>query len=202
MAFERKKATLGSGDIHIETFVEGAIPESFDKFFSSTDNIIGEVKGGAELEYTVERFKDESDLGRVKIDEITAENANLRSGLMTWNGEVLKRLCETAEIIEDKETGKVTIKIGGLSKKKDERYIIGFEHYSKKLRIIIIGHNTEGFTLSFKQDAATVVDVDFSAEAMDDTGTLVIIEDFRYMKDTNPAQARTTAKTTNKDSLL
>lgn len=198
--FETKKHILGSGKIHIEEY-NGLLPESWDTFFSSEENIFGAVKGGAELEYSVDIFEDQSDLGEVKIREITAENVLLRSGLMTINGETLNVLCETAEILNDSATNKDTIKIGGLSKKKDQRYIIGFEHYSKKLRIIIVGHNTAGFTLSLKQDAATVVDVEFAAEALDNTGTLVIIEDLRYENaSTVPARAKST--TMQKESLL
>lgn len=198
--FETKKHMLGSGRIHIEEY-NGTLPESWNDFFSSEDNIFGAVKGGAELEYSVDVFEDQSDLGEVKIREITAENVVLRSGIMTINGETLKVLCETAEIISDSATNKDTIKIGGLSKKKDQRYIIGFEHYSKKIRVIIIGHNTAGFTISFKQDEATVVDVEFSAEAIDNTGTLIIIEDLRY-ENSSAAPARAKSTTTQKDSLL
>lgn len=201
--FETKKHILGSGKIHIQEYNE-TIPDNWDSFFASEDNIFGAVKGGAELEYSVDVFEDQSDLGEVKIKEITAENVVLRSGLMTLNGETFKVLCETADVSTNDTTGRTTIKIGGLGKKKDQRYIVGFEHYSKKIRIIIIGHNTSGFTLSFKQDAATVVDVEFAAEAMDDTGTLILIEDLRYEKSANtPVAASVNAKTvTQKDSLL
>lgn len=198
--FETKKHILGSGKIRIEEY-NGTLPESWDTFFSSEENIFGAVKGGAELEYSVDVFEDQSDLGEVKIREITAENVLLRSGIMTINGETLKVLCETAEILNDSATNKDTIKIGGLSKKKDQRYIIGFEHYSKKLRIIIMGHNTAGFTISLKQDAATVVDVEFAAEALDNTGTLVIIEDSRY-ENASTAPARAKSTTMQKESLL
>lgn len=185
-----KKYTLGSGDIHIEKIVDGKIPENFDEFFASDTNRMGEVKGGAQLEYTVETFEDQSDLGRIKVREITAENVTLTSGLATWDGEMLKKLCETAEVTTA-ENGRQTIKIGGLSKKKDERYLVGFEHYSKKIRIILVGNNIDGFTLSFMQDTLTVVDVKFAAEALDDTGTLVIIEDLRNETTTSAGSEET-----------
>lgn len=201
--FETKKHILGSGKLRIQKY-DGTLPASWDSFFASEDNIFGAVKGGAELEYSVDVFEDQSDLGEVKIKEITAEKVVLRSGLMTLNGETFKVLCETADVSTDDTTGRITIKIGGLSKKKDERYIVTFEHYSKKIRIIIIGHNTSGFTLSFKQDAATVVDVEFAAEAMDNTGTLIIIEDLRYEKsaDTPAAVSANADSSTRKGSLL
>ena len=199
--FETQKHILGSGKIHVQEY-DGTIPESWDSFFDTDENNFGAVKGGAEIEYSTDIFEDQSDLGEVKIREITAENVLLRSGIMTINGETLKVLCETADVSTDKETGRVTIKIGGLSKKKDKRYIVGFEHYSKKIRAIILGHNTAGFTISFKQDAATVVDVEFSAEALDKTGTLLIIEDLRYEKSAETAQEAKATRNTNKDSLL
>ena len=189
-----KKYTLGSGDIHIEEIIDNQIPENFDEFFASTENRMGEVKGGAQLEYTVETFEDQSDLGRIKIREITAENVTLTSGMATWDGNMLKKLCETAEVTTG-PNGRQTIKIGGLSKKKDKRYLVGFEHYSKKIRVIIVGNNIDGFTLSFMQDTLTVVDVKFAAEALDDTGTLVIIEDLRE-ETTTAEQTRTAANQT------
>lgn len=78
--FETKKHILGSGTIHIEEYNE-RLPESWDDFFGSKDNIFGAIKGGAELEYSVETFEDQSDLGEVKIKEITAEDVVLRSGI-------------------------------------------------------------------------------------------------------------------------
>lgn len=199
--FETKKYTLGSGHLHIEPFVEGEFPENFDEFFASETNLLGRIKGGAEIAYSTEKYEDEDDLGYVKISEITKENVTLTSGVMTWNGETLKTLCSTARVTEDSTTGKVTVKIGGLANQKDTRYIIGFEHVSKKLRVIIVGHNTEGFTFSFKQDSATVIDTVFTAEPSDNEGTLIILEDFRYEKGTENEQAAKTTKT-NKDSLL
>lgn len=97
---------------------------------------------------------------------------------MTWNGEVLAALCSTARVTDNSD-GSQRIKIGGLANQKDKVYIIGFEHKSKKLRVIIVGKNTEGFSFDFKQDSATVIDTVFTAEAADDEGTLIIIDDFR-----------------------
>ena len=181
MAYETKEYTLGSGHLHVELRDAATFdPDTYewDKFFTSQTNLIGRIKGGAKFEYSTEKYEDEDDLGYVKISEITKENVKLTSGVMTWNGEVLATLCSTARVTENSD-GSQRIKIGGLANQKDKVYIIGFEHKSKKLRVIIVGKNTEGFSFDFKQDSATVIDTVFTAEAADDEGTLIIIDDFR-----------------------
>lgn len=122
-------------------------------------------------------------MGYVVIEEITKEKVTLKSGVMTWNGETLKTICATARVTVDESTGIVTVKIGGLSNRNNDRYIICFEHYSHLLRVAIVGKNNEGFSFSFEQDKATVIDTVFRAEALDSEGTLVIIQDFRKATD-------------------
>lgn len=178
---ELKQYTLGSGHLHIEKFT--TLPtDDFKKYFESTDNLLGRVKGGASLEYTTEKFEDQDDLGYVVIEEITKEKVVLKSGVMTWNGETLEKICTTARVSTDPETGITTIKIGGLGNQSTDRWVVGFEHKNKDLRVIIVGKNNEGFTIEFKQDSPTVIDCVFRAEALDDEGTLVIIQDLRNAK--------------------
>ena len=182
--YETKEYTLGSGHLHVELRDAATFdPDTYewDKFFTSQTNLIGRIKGGAKFEYGTEKYEGEDDLGYVKISEITKENVKLTSGVMTWNGEVLATLCSTARVTNNSD-GSQRIKIGGLANQNDKVYIIGFEHKSKKLRVIIVGKNTEGFSFDFKQDSATVIDTVFTAEAADDEGTLIIIDDLRKKK--------------------
>lgn len=180
MAYEKKEYTLGSGHLHIAEYDSTFDPDNYewDTFFASEDNLLGRIKGGAKFEYSTEKFEDEDDLGFVKISEVTKENVSLTSGVMTWNGEVLAALCSTARVTTNPD-GTQRVKIGGLGNQNDKRYVIGFEHKSKKLRVIIVGHNTEGFSFEFSQDNATVIDCVFTAEAADSEGTLIIIDDLR-----------------------
>ena len=59
-------------------------------------------------------------------------------------------------------------------------YVLLFVHEDKadgNVYVLITGKNTAGFKLEFKKEAATVIDATFTAEAMDNTGTkLVILE--------------------------
>lgn len=181
MAYETKEYTLGSGHLHVALRDASTFdPDTYDwkKFFESEDNLIGRIKNGAKFEYSTEKYEDEDDLGYVKISEITKENVKLTSGVMTWNGEVLATLCSTARVTNNSD-GSQRIKIGGLANQDDKVYIIGFEHKNKKLRVIIVGKNTEGFSFDFKQGSATVIDTVFTAEAADSEGTLIIIDDLR-----------------------
>jgi hypothetical protein len=170
--------TLGSGHLHIQAFTNSTLPDNWDTFFNSTSNILGRIKGGASFEYSTEKTEDEDDLGYIKICEVTKENVVLTSGMMTWDADTLAKLCQTARSTTGAD-GMVTTKIGGLGNQTDTVWVLGFEHRSKGLRVIIVGKNNEGFTFDFKQDAATVIDCKFKAEASDSDGTLIIIQDLR-----------------------
>lgn len=182
--YELEEYTLGSGHLHFGELTEKPADwESFMvTFFAAQNNLLGRIKGGASVEYTTEKTEDQDDLGYVVIEEIKSEKVILKSGMMTWDGETLAAVCATARVTTDPDTGITTVKIGGLGNRNNKRYVIGFEHYSKKLQVLIVGKNNEGFTFSFEQDKATVIDVQFRAEALDSDGTLVIVRDLRKAK--------------------
>lgn len=182
--YELEEYTLGSGHLHFGELTEKPADwESFMvTFFAAQNNLLGRIKGGASLEYTTEKTEDRDDLGYVVIEEIKSEKVILKSGMMTWDGETLAAVCATARVTTDPDTGITTVKIGGLGNRNNKRYVIGFEHYSKKLQVLIVGKNNEGFTFSFEQDKATVIDVQFRAEALDSEGTLVVVRDLRKAK--------------------
>ena len=170
--------TLGSGDIFIKEYTAGSSITAEDVI--STGERLGEVKGGASLEYTVETKEDSSDLGRTKIIIISKEDVVLKSGVMTWNGKTLEKLCQTAVVTENKEAKKRTIKIGGLSHAANKSYAVAFQYKGdgkKGLTVLIVGKNSAGFTVSFSSDNATVIDAEFKAQALDNDGTLVVIEE-------------------------
>lgn len=171
--------TLGSGDIFIKEYTAGTSVTAEDVI--STGERLGEVKGGASLEYTVETKEDSSDLGRTKIFIISKEDVVLKSGVMTWNGKTLEKLCQTAQVSSVNEvTKKRTIKIGGLAHAANKSYAIAFSYKGdgkKGLTVLIVGKNSAGFTVTFGTDNATVIDAEFKAQALDNDGTLVVIEE-------------------------
>ena len=170
--------TLGSGDLFIKEYTAGTAVTAEDVI--TNGERLGEIKGGASLEYTTETKEDSSDLGRTKIVIISKEDVVLKSGVMTWNGKTLEKLCQTARVTKDVSAKKRTIKIGGLANAANKSYAVAFQYKGdgkKGLTVLIVGKNTAGFTVSFSSDNATVIDAEFKAQALDNDGTLVVIEE-------------------------
>lgn len=170
--------TLGSGDLFIKEYTAGTTVTADDVI--TNGERLGEIKGGASLEYTTETKEDSSDLGRTKIVIISKEDVVLKSGVMTWNGKTLEKLCQTARVTKSVDNKKRTIKIGGLANAANKSYAVAFQYKGdgkKGLTVLIVGKNTAGFTVSFSSDNATVIDAEFKAQALDNEGTLVVIEE-------------------------
>ena len=170
--------TLGSGDLFIKEYTAGTTVTAEEVI--TNGERLGEIKGGASLEYTTETKEDSSDLGRTKIVIISKEDVVLKSGVMTWNGKTLEKLCQTARVTKSVDNKKRTIKIGGLANAANKSYAVACQckgDGKKGLTVLIVGKNTAGFTVSFSSDNATAIDAEFKAQALDNDGTLVVIEE-------------------------
>lgn len=168
---DKKSITLGSGKIYVQAFAD-EMP-TVDTLCVD-DNLLGYIKGGAELSYTQETYEEKDDLGFCSKIITTSEEAILKCGLLTWNGETLKKLVDRCGVTE--ESGKRVTKIGGAGNAQGTYYAICFLHEDKtdgNLWIMIKGLNTAGFTLTFATDAGTVVEPEFKAMPHDDDGTLI-----------------------------
>ncbi len=169
-----ERITLGSGKIYITEFT-GEVPEYTE--VKKDANELGHIKGGATLEYTKETYTAEDDLGLVSKTVITSEDVTLKTGVITWTGNTLKKLVETARVSEDKSTGWRTVKIGGIDNADGKSYAILFYHTDKAdgdQYVMIVGRNNTGLSIAFAKDSETTVDAEFKAKAMDGEGTLVI----------------------------
>ena len=113
-------------------------------------------------------------MGKVSKVIITEEEATLKSGVLTWNGNTLKQLCSTARVTE---TGGIrTVKLGGVGNHDGKSYAICFHHTDKTdgdVWILIRGVNQAGFSLAFAKDKETVIDAEIKCLPMDNEGTLV-----------------------------
>lgn len=168
---DKNVITLGSGKIYLEAFAD-TMP-TVDTLCKE-ENLLGYIKGGAALEYTEETYEEKDDLGFVSKIITTSEEALLRCGLLTWNGDTLAKLidrCKTSTA-----AGKRTTKIGGAGNAQGGYYAICFMHEDKtdgNVWIMIKGRNTAGATLTFAADEGTVVEPEFKAMPHDEAGTLV-----------------------------
>lgn len=167
-----KKIVLGSGKLYVDVFA-GTIPT--DIALEVDANLLGDIQGGASLEYKPTFYEAKDDLGLVSKTIITQEDVLFKSGIMTWNGNTLDKLCATARITE--LAGLRTVKIGGLANSDGLQYVLRFVHTDPsegKIRVTIVGSNTAGFVFKFAKDKETVVDTEFKAAPHDTEGTLVI----------------------------
>lgn len=168
---DNKTITLGSGKIYLQAFSD-AMPTV--ETLCKDENLLGYIKGGAALEYTEETYEEKDDLGYVSKIITTSEEAILKCGLLTWNGETLGKLisrCKTTTA-----SGKRTTKIGGAGNDQGGYFAICFLHEDKtdgNVWILIKGRNTAGATLTFAADSGTVIEPEFKALPHDDAGTLV-----------------------------
>ena len=168
---DKSTITLGSGKIYLQAFAsEMPTVDTLCK----EENLLGYIKGGASLEYTQETYEEKDDLGFVSKIITTNEEALLKCGLLTWNGETLKKLIDRCS--STTASGKRTTKIGGQGNAQGGYYAICFMHEDKtdgNLWILIKGLNTAGATLTFATDAGTVIEPEFKAMPHDDAGTLI-----------------------------
>lgn len=175
MPTAEEKIVLGSGKLYIMEFT-GTIPD--DTTLEAEDNLLGLIQGGATLEYRPTFYEAKDDLGLVSKTILTEEEVVLRSGIMTWCGKTLAKLCSTARITE--ANGKRTVKIGGVGNQDGKKYVLRFLHEDPvdgDIRVTIVGNNQAGFTLAFAKDKETVIDAEFKALPMDNEGTKIIYEE-------------------------
>lgn len=171
---EVEKIRLGSGKLYCIEF-KGTIPSDV-KTICVEENRLGYIQGGAELEYKPSFYDVKDDLGYVIKTILTEEEVTLKSGILTWNGKTLEKLCATARVTEDKSKKIRTVKIGGVGNSNGKRYIICFHHEDKidgDVWVTIVGQNQNGFTIAFAKDKETVIDAEFKALPSDNEGTLI-----------------------------
>lgn len=168
---DKETITLGSGKIYIQEATD-TMPTT--ETICTDENLLGWIKGGASLTYTEETYEEKDDLGHVSKIVTTSEEAILKCGLLTWNGQTLDKLIDRCKVTES--GGKRTVKIGGAGNAKGKYYAVCFLHEDKadgNLWVMIKGRNTAGAALTFANDAGTVIEPEFKAMPHDKEGTLI-----------------------------
>lgn len=163
--------TLGSGDLMIKEFTD-TIP-AYTEFKADTD-LLGRIMGGATIEYTAEWYEAKDDSGKVVKTIISDENATLKSGILTWNGKTLTKLCSTARVTE--ADGIRTVKIGGADNYDGKSYALCFHHSDPAdgdIWLVLKAVNQGGISIAFAKDKETVIDAEFKCLPQDDEGTLI-----------------------------
>jgi hypothetical protein len=163
--------TLGSGDLMIKEYTD--VMPAHTEFNAETD-LLGRIQGGATLEYKGTWYEAKDDSGKVVKTIITEEEATLKSGVLTWNGKTLAKLCSTARVTE--EGGLRKVKIGGVGNHNGKSYALCFHHIDKAdgdVWVVVRAVNQGGFSLAFAKDKETVIDAEFKCLPQDNEGTLI-----------------------------
>ena len=165
------KITLGSGKAYVLEY-SGTMPSVDD--ICKPDNMLGKIQGGAELTYTTETHEEKDDLGTVAKIVITAVEAILKLGLITFNGRTIAKLADRCKVTE--ADGKRTLHIGGAGNAQGKEWVVCFHHHDAvdgDIWVLVRGGNQAGLTLTYAVDAGTKIEPEFKALPQDDAGTLI-----------------------------
>lgn len=184
---ETERIILGSGNVHMKLF-DGNLP-SVDEICTD-ENQISYIQGGATIEYKPSYYTAKDDTRKIQKTVITDEEATMKSGLMTFCGNTLEKICDTARVSYAEKTStkkkRRIVKVGGGNNQGRKKYVICFHHEDPvdgDIWVMIVGNNQAGFSLAFANDKETVVDAEFTALPQDKEGTLIHYEE-EVLKDT------------------
>jgi len=176
MPTDAEKIFLGSGKLYAKEFTDPITDvQAIITAMRKDENLLGLISGGAGLEYKPDYTTVEDDLALNSKTKLTKEEVKLKSGIMTWNGKTLKKICATARV-EEKD-GLRIVKIGGIGNQDGKIYVILFVYEDEQdgnAYVLIVGSNQAGFSFAFAKDKETVIDVEFLAKPLDTEGTKVI----------------------------
>jgi len=168
---------LGSGVLYISTYTD-AIPA--DEAFEVDANKLGDIKGGCSIAYKPKSYEVKNDAGQIVSRYILEREITMKSGVLKWSVDTLKKLMGEGTLSDDTVEHIKTLTIGsgiqGLT-----AYAIRFVHTDasgKKLRVTICGTNEAGISLAFQPDKETVVDAEFKALPMPDGNMLIISQEY------------------------
>lgn len=168
---DNKTITIGSAIPYLIPYTD-TVPSEED--ICKEENLLGYIKSGAAVTYTEETYEEKDDLGRVSKIITTTEEALVKLGLITWNGESLQKLVDRCKV--STAAGKRITKIGGAGNAQGKYYVLCLHHpdpVDGDLYVIVVGRNTAGFTLTLATDEGTLIEPEFKAMPQDDDGTLI-----------------------------
>jgi hypothetical protein len=173
------RIVLGSGKLYCTTatLTGGVYTVPADNTIETSANLLGYIKGGATLEYTPTYYTVKDDLGIVSKRFLTEEAVIFKSGILTWNGNVLDKLSSTATV-DETVNKKRTVKIGGVENYDNQMYVLRFVHAvdsTHSIRVTVVGNNTAGFEIQFQPDSETVLNAEFECvPGVGSSGVLVV----------------------------
>lgn len=143
------------------------------KTIMTEDNQVGYLKNGFDVLIETETLSDQSDLGEMKVDEITKEKGTCTFSLFNCSLETIATQYPTAAYGTETTTGIEVTDVGGLDNMDDTEHVIVFHHSSTQAGdtiAICVGKNMSGFENAWKQDAVTPFTCKFNMQPFTDSG--------------------------------
>lgn len=168
---DNKTITIGSALPYLVPYVD-EVPTVEE--ICVEQNLLGYIKSGAAVQYSDEAHEEKDDLGRVSKIVTINEEALVKLGLITWNGESLQKLVDRCKVTTS--AGKRITKIGGAGNAQGKYYVLCLHHpdpVDGDLWVLVVGRNTAGFTITLATDEGTLIEPEFKAMPQDDDGTLI-----------------------------
>lgn len=170
MAFTNKDMVLGSGSVYMlkKDTTNATMPDIAT--IAKNANLAGHIQGGFTLSYKPTYNTDKDDSGIIEKTVMKEEEVKVKFGLVTWNGEFIKKATQTAEI-DTATSGKRVTEVGGVSNAVMDLYWICFVPDDKDRieALQVLGLATNGFDLAFGEKAAKI-EPEFDCKPYDEDG--------------------------------
>ena len=156
---------LGSGEIFSAEY-DGTIPSDPETIIKSAKEV-GAIQGGCTLEYKPTFATEKDDAGKYEKSIMIEDEATLKLGLITFNGQTLADLnaCSTT-----KTEGNYRITdIGGAENYSDKTRLFIFRHTDKKdgnIYLIVYAENQAGFSLAWAKDKGSKLEPELKCKPM------------------------------------
>ena len=131
---EKDRIALGSVDVYVTEWTGTAISDIPEDATLEVDaNLIGRTKDGAEFEYQTNYYSVKRDDGKASRNEMTDDNGYMSYGMITWNGDTISKLIETASatVSGTGTTAKRRTLIGGVANANGKTYLFRAVHKDK-----------------------------------------------------------------------
>lgn len=156
---------LGSGEIFSAEY-DGTIPSDPEAIIKTAKEV-GAIQGGCTLEYKPTFYTEKDDAGKYEKSIMTEDEATLKLGLITFNGETLADLnaCSTTKI----EGNYRVTDIGGAENYSDKSRLFIFRHTDKKdgnIYLIVYAENQAGFSLAWAKDKGSKLEPELKCKPM------------------------------------
>lgn len=176
---ERRRTTYGSGTLYaldptgITIPTTEAAAKTFVETYCTEENQLGFLKNGLTITIDPESLTDQSDLGEMKIDLLTQENATVETAVFNVNGETVARVYPTATYTDS------VMVVGGLSGvAQDAKLYIFVEanvQNGKQQVVIFLGKNTSGFSIQWSPDGVQPFSINLAVEPFNTQGNLFVM---------------------------